>query len=92
MKILTVPTSHDRLGNTGKKTGLWLEEFVVVEDMLKENGGLYSKASNCQPHVVVDANLITGQNPASAQAAANVLLDQLSAQAVRQRGRHKARG
>ena len=38
----------------------------LVEDMLKENGGLYSKAGNWEPHVVTDANLITGQNPASA--------------------------
>jgi hypothetical protein len=24
-----VLTSHDQLGNTGKKTGFWLEEFVA---------------------------------------------------------------
>jgi putative intracellular protease/amidase len=29
MKILMVLTSHDRLGDTGKKTGFWLEEFVA---------------------------------------------------------------
>lgn len=29
MKILMVLTSHDRLGNTGKKTGFWLEEFAA---------------------------------------------------------------
>jgi putative intracellular protease/amidase len=28
MKILMVLTSHDRLGNTGKKTGFWLEELA----------------------------------------------------------------
>jgi hypothetical protein len=27
MKILMVLTSHDQLGNTGKPTGFWLEEF-----------------------------------------------------------------
>ncbi len=27
MKILMVLTSHDQLGNTGHKTGFWLEEF-----------------------------------------------------------------
>jgi putative intracellular protease/amidase len=47
----------------------------LVEDMLKENGGRYSKAENWKPHVVADANLITGQNPASAHAGANALLD-----------------
>lgn len=29
MKILMVVTSHDQLGNTGKKTGFWLEEFAA---------------------------------------------------------------
>jgi len=28
MKILTVLTSHDKLGNTGLKSGFWLEEFT----------------------------------------------------------------
>ena len=62
----------------------------LVEDMLKKNGGLYSKADNWQPHVVIDANLITGQNPASAQSSANALLDQLSARLTTRR--HKADG
>ncbi len=29
MKILMVLTSHDQLGDTGEKTGFWLEEFVA---------------------------------------------------------------
>lgn len=29
MKVLMVMTSHDALGNTGKKTGFWLEEFAA---------------------------------------------------------------
>ena len=29
MKILMVLTSHDRLGNTGRKTGFWLEELAA---------------------------------------------------------------
>ncbi|EJJ28563.1 type 1 glutamine amidotransferase domain-containing protein [Rhizobium sp. CF142] len=29
MKVLLVLTSHDQLGNTGKKTGFWLEEFAA---------------------------------------------------------------
>jgi putative intracellular protease/amidase len=28
-KVLFVVTSHDQLGNTGKKTGLWIEEFAA---------------------------------------------------------------
>jgi hypothetical protein len=29
MKILMVLTSRDKLGNTGRKTGYWLEEFAA---------------------------------------------------------------
>ncbi len=29
MRILMVLTSHDLLGNTGRKTGFWLEEFAA---------------------------------------------------------------
>jgi putative intracellular protease/amidase len=29
MKVLMVLTSHDRLGDTGKPTGFWLEEFAA---------------------------------------------------------------
>jgi putative intracellular protease/amidase len=44
-----------------------------IEDMLKRNGGVYSKAGNFQPHVVVDCNLVTGQNPASSASAASAV-------------------
>ncbi len=49
----------------------------LVEDMLRENGGRYSKAADWQPHVVVDGLLITGQNPASSEPAARALLTML---------------
>ena len=52
----------------------------LVEDMLVENGGSYSKAADWQPHVVTDGKLITGQNPASSDAAARAVLAQLQAQ------------
>ncbi len=38
MKILMVLTSHDQLGNTGKKTGFWLEEFAAPYYALKDAG------------------------------------------------------
>ena len=38
MKILMVLTSHDQLGNTGKKTGLWLEEFAAPYYKFKDAG------------------------------------------------------
>ncbi|NLR97419.1 type 1 glutamine amidotransferase domain-containing protein [Rhizobium sp. P38BS-XIX] len=51
----------------------------LVEDSLKQNGGVYSKAHDWQPYVVVDGNLITGQNPASSEAGAKALLNRLTA-------------
>ncbi len=53
----------------------------LVEDMLKQNGGTYSKAADWQPHVVTDGLLITGQNPASSEPAARALLAKLGVQA-----------
>ncbi|MBD2234696.1 type 1 glutamine amidotransferase domain-containing protein [Phormidium tenue] len=50
----------------------------LVEDMLTQNGGHYSKAEDWQVHVVHDGLLITGQNPASSEAAAQALLQALS--------------
>ena len=38
MKILMVLTSHDQLGDTGKKTGFWLEEFAAPFYALKDAG------------------------------------------------------
>ena len=38
MKILMVLTSHNELGNTGEKTGFWLEEFAAPYYVLKEAG------------------------------------------------------
>ena len=49
----------------------------LVEDMLQAHGGTYSKGADWQPHVVVDGLLITGQNPASSEPAAQALLAQL---------------
>ncbi len=49
----------------------------LVEDMLKKNGGSYSQGADWQPHVVTDGLLITGQNPASSEPAAQALLKML---------------
>ena len=38
MKILMVLTSHDKLGNTGRKTGFWLEEFAAPYYHFKDAG------------------------------------------------------
>ncbi|WP_428945612.1 type 1 glutamine amidotransferase domain-containing protein [Pantoea sp. FN060301] len=38
MKVLMVLTSHDRLGETGKKTGFWLEEFAAPWYVFRDAG------------------------------------------------------
>ncbi|MGE6793446.1 type 1 glutamine amidotransferase domain-containing protein [Pseudomonas guineae] len=50
----------------------------LVEDMLKAQGGHYSKTADWQVHVVTDGLLITGQNPASSEATAHALLKLLA--------------
>jgi putative intracellular protease/amidase len=49
----------------------------LVEDMLKSRGGVWSCGPDWQPHVVGDQLLVTGQNPASSEAAAKRLLEVL---------------
>lgn len=38
MKVLMVLTSHDRLGDTGRKTGFWLEELAAPYYAFKDAG------------------------------------------------------
>lgn len=45
MKILMVITSHDQLGNTGRKTGFWLEEFAAPFFVFKDAGAELTLAS-----------------------------------------------
>ena len=45
MNILMVLTSHDQLGDTGKKTGFWLEEFAAPYYVFKDAGATITLAS-----------------------------------------------
>jgi putative intracellular protease/amidase len=45
MNILIVLTSHDQLGNTGKKTGFWLEEFAAPYYVMRDAGAELTLAS-----------------------------------------------
>lgn len=45
MKILMVLTSHDKLGDTGKKTGFWVEEFAAPYYILADAGADITLAS-----------------------------------------------
>lgn len=45
MKVLMVLTSHDQLGNTGRKTGFWLEEMAAPYYVFKDAGAQITLAS-----------------------------------------------
>lgn len=45
MKLLMVLTSHNQLGNTGKPTGFWLEEFAAPYYVFKDAGASVTLAS-----------------------------------------------
>lgn len=62
-----------------EEEGVGLTDVVpfLVEDMLKENGGDYQKGDDWASFVVTDGKLVTGQNPASSEAAAHKLLNLL---------------
>jgi putative intracellular protease/amidase len=49
----------------------------LVEDMLKEKGGIFSKGDDWTPYALEDGLLITGQNPASSELVAELLLKKL---------------
>ncbi|WKX76003.1 type 1 glutamine amidotransferase domain-containing protein [Zobellia laminariae] len=50
----------------------------LVENALKENGGIYSKGEDWAAYALQDGNLITGQNPASSELVAKKLLASLN--------------
>lgn len=45
MNVLMVLTSHDTLGNTGRKTGFWLEELAAPYYVFKDAGAEITLAS-----------------------------------------------
>lgn len=62
-----------------EEEGVQLTSVVpfLVEDMLKEQWGIYSKTDAWNPYAVEDGLLITGQNPASSELVAEMLLKRL---------------
>src|SRR3978361_7560 len=66
MKILQVLTSHDKLGNTGRKTGVWLEEFAAPYYVFRDAGVELTLASpkGGQPPVDPKSDLPENQTPA----------------------------
>jgi putative intracellular protease/amidase len=91
MKILMVTTSHDELGDTGEKTGFWLEEFAAPYYVFTDAGADVTVASPKGGQPPIDPKSDDPKNQAPAQtrfkadkAAKNVLahtvrLDSVSA-------------
>lgn len=66
MDILMVMTSHDQLGNTGRKTGIWLEEFAAPYFVFRDAGVNITLASpkGGQPPIDPKSDLPENQTPA----------------------------
>ena len=62
-----------------EEAAVGLTEVVpfLVENMLKKDGGIYSKQDDWAAYAIQDGNLITGQNPASSELVAEKLLESL---------------
>ncbi len=69
MKILMVLTSHDQLGNTGRPTGFWLEEFAAPYFVFRDSGVDLTLASpkGGQPPLDPKSDLPENQTPAMAR-------------------------
>ncbi|MGE8497938.1 MAG: type 1 glutamine amidotransferase domain-containing protein [Pseudomonas sp.] len=92
MKVLMVLTSHDQLGNTGKKTGFWLEEFAAPYYTFTDAGAEVVLASPAggqppldpksdEPGFQTEATHRFAADPAAQQALATTLkLDQIKAE------------
>lgn len=68
MKILMVLTSHDKLGNTGRKTGFWLEEFAAPYFVFSDAGVELTLASPKGGLPPVDPKSDLPENQTSAMA------------------------
>jgi putative intracellular protease/amidase len=90
MKVLMVLTSHDQLGNTGRKTGFWLEELAAPYYTFKDAGAeiVLASPNGGQPPLDPKSNEPANQTEmtrrferdpqATAQLAATVRLDSVS--------------
>ena len=81
MEVLIVLTSHGDLGNTGKKTGFWVEEFAAPYYVLADAGVELTIASpkGGQPPVDPKSETADAQTPATARFYSdNVLIDKVA--------------
>jgi putative intracellular protease/amidase len=81
MKVLIVLTSHSNLGNTGEKTGFWIEEFAAPYYVLADAGAELTIASprGGQPPVDPKSESSDAQTPATEKFYSdNVLIDKVA--------------
>ena len=81
MKVLIVLTSHSELGNTGHKTGFWIEEFAAPYYTLHEAGAEITIASpkGGQPPIDPKSDEPGAQTPATIRFKADAALQELLA-------------
>ena len=81
MKILMVLTSHSELGNTGKKTGFWIEEFAAPYYIFLDAGNIITLASpkGGQPPIDPSSDTPDNQTPATIRFKANKHLQNILA-------------
>jgi putative intracellular protease/amidase len=85
MSIVMVLTSHDRLGNTGHKTGFWLEEFAAPYFVFRDAGVQVTLASPAggQPPIDPKSDLPENQTDAMARFKRDAVAQQVLAQTVK---------
>ena len=85
MKILMVLTSHDQLGNTGRPTGFWLEEFAAPYFVFRDAGVELTLASpkGGQPPLDPKSDLPENQTPAMARFKKDAAAQKALAQTVK---------
>lgn len=81
MNVLIVLTSHSELGNTGKKTGFWIEEFAAPYYKMKDAGANIVLASpkGGQPPIDPSSDTPENQTPATIRFKADQELQDLLA-------------
>src|SRR5579871_4558066 len=85
MKILMVLTSHDQLGDTGRKTGFWLEEFAAPYFVFRDAGVELTLASpkGGQPPIDPKSDLPENQTPAMTRFKQDAAAQQALSQTVK---------
>jgi putative intracellular protease/amidase len=84
MKVLIVLTSHSELGNTGKKTGFWIEEFAAPYYTMADAGAEVTIASpkGGQPPIDPKSDEPENQTPATERFHADAALKEKLSQSI----------